>query len=52
MTVWEMVEGEGGRGEVFEGLDGEVMTRALEVLVKRGRAQVFGEDEGRGVKFF
>ena len=52
VTVWEMREGEGGRGEVFWGVDEEVFGRALGVLVRRGRAQVFGEDEGKGVKFF
>lgn len=52
LTVWEMLEGERARGEEFWGMDPEVFQRALGLLVKRGKAQVFGEDEGKGVKFF
>lgn len=36
----------------FHGMDQEVLLRALGVLVKRGRAQVFGSEDQRGVKFF
>lgn len=54
LTVWEMLEGEAARGEEFWEMDGDIFSRALGVLVKRGKAQVFGSggDEGRGVKFF
>lgn len=52
LTVWEMLEGEAAKGEEFWGMDREIFQRALMALVKSGRAQVFGEDEGRGVKFF
>jgi len=39
-------------GEEFHGMDGEVFLRVLGVLVKRGKAQVFGEEDQLGVKFF
>lgn len=36
----------------FHGMDPEVMLRSLNVLVKRGKAQVFGSEGQEGVKFF
>ena len=36
----------------FHDMDPEVFQRALNVLVKRGKASVFGEEDQRGVKFF
>lgn len=36
----------------FHGLDPEILQRALGVLVKRGKAQIFGEEDSQGVKFF
>jgi ESCRT-II complex subunit VPS25 len=36
----------------FHGMDPEVLQRALNVLVKRGKAQVFGQEDQQGVKFF
>lgn len=33
-------------------MDTDVMLRSLNVLVKRGRAQVFGGEGQEGVKFF
>ncbi|GAB1315760.1 hypothetical protein MFIFM68171_05970 [Madurella fahalii] len=52
LTVYELVEGDGTLGEEFHGLDQELLLKALNVLVKRGKAQVFGQEESRGVKFF
>ncbi|KAJ2904682.1 hypothetical protein MKZ38_007423 [Zalerion maritima] len=52
LTVWEINHGEGARGTEFYGMDGEVLRRVLATLVKRGKAQVFGEGEDVGVKFF
>ena len=52
LTVWEMLRGDGTVGEEFHGMDGEVFLRVLGVLVKRGKAQVFGEEDQLGVKFF
>lgn len=36
----------------FHGMDPDVMLRSLNVLVKRGKAQVFGSEGQEGVKFF
>ena len=36
----------------FHGMDPELLQRALSVLVKRGKAQVFGQEDQQGVKFF
>ncbi|SPQ27035.1 decd3916-e42c-4117-9874-0aa30fe61f9b [Thermothielavioides terrestris] len=51
LTLYELVEGDGTRGK-FHGLDQELLLKALNVLVKRGKAQVFGQEDSRGVKFF
>ncbi|THV47039.1 hypothetical protein BGAL_0340g00090 [Botrytis galanthina] len=52
LTLYELVEGEGGRGAEFHGLDTEILQKALAILVKRGKAQVFGQEDQQGVKFF
>lgn len=36
----------------FYGLDRELMVKALQVLVKKGKAQIFGQEDSQGVKFF
>jgi ESCRT-II complex subunit VPS25 len=36
----------------FHGMDAEMLQKALNVLVKRGKAQVFGSEDQQGVKFF
>jgi ESCRT-II complex subunit VPS25 len=36
----------------FHGMDPELLQRDLAVLVKRGKAQVFGQEDQQGVKFF
>lgn len=45
-------EGGADRGIEFHGLDQELLLKALNVLVKRGKAQVFGQEDSQGVKFF
>ncbi|KAF6818870.1 vacuolar protein-sorting-associated protein [Colletotrichum musicola] len=52
MTLYELTEGEGTRGTEFHGLDPELLQKALQVLVKRGKAQIFGQEDSQGVKFF
>ncbi|KAJ5086622.1 hypothetical protein NUU61_007929 [Penicillium alfredii] len=51
-TVYELLEGEGTGSQEFHGMDPEVMLRSLNILVKRGKAQVFGAEGQEGVKFF
>ncbi|RYP80468.1 hypothetical protein DL769_002453 [Monosporascus sp. CRB-8-3] len=51
-TLYELTEGEDTRGAPFHGLDPELLQKALQVLVKRGKAQIFGQEDQRGIKFF
>ncbi|KAK4190738.1 ESCRT-II complex subunit [Podospora australis] len=52
LTVYELTEGEGTRGTEFWGIDQELLLKALQILVKRGKAQIFGQEDSLGVKFF
>ncbi|KAI1861681.1 uncharacterized protein JN550_010751 [Neoarthrinium moseri] len=52
LTLYELTEGETTLGTEFHGLDPDLLQKALQVLVKRGKAQVFGQEDQRGVKFF
>ncbi|TLD06559.1 uncharacterized protein PgNI_08212 [Pyricularia grisea] len=52
LTLYELVEGDGTLGTDIHGIDGDMLHRALQVLVKRGRAQIFGQEDSQGVKFF
>ncbi|ORY61291.1 vacuolar protein-sorting-associated protein [Pseudomassariella vexata] len=52
LTLYELTEGEGTRGTEFHGMDPEMMQKALQVLVNRGKAQIFGQEDQQGVKFF
>ncbi|KAI1649386.1 ESCRT-II complex, vps25 subunit [Daldinia loculata] len=51
LTLYELTDGEGTRGTEFYGLDPDLLQKALQVLVRRGKAQIFGQDQ-QGVKFF
>lgn len=46
--------GEGGIDEMaeFHDMDPDLLQKALAILVKRGKAQVFGQESEQGVKFF
>ncbi|KAJ9108064.1 hypothetical protein QFC20_003633 [Naganishia adeliensis] len=53
MTFYELTEGDMAHTTEFYQLPPSLLRRALDVLVKRGKAQVFkGEDVAEGVKFF
>ncbi|KAI1004061.1 hypothetical protein K3495_g4152 [Podosphaera aphanis] len=52
LTLYELTEGETTLSKEFHGLHPEILQRALAILAKRGKAQVFGHDDQRGVKFF
>ncbi|KAI0477671.1 ESCRT-II complex subunit-domain-containing protein [Xylariaceae sp. FL0804] len=52
LTLYELTEGEDTRGAEFHGLDPEILQKALQTLVRRGKAQVFGQEDQQGVKFF
>lgn len=52
LTLYELTESEATMSQEFHGMDPELLQRALGVLVKRGKAQVFGQGDEQGVKFF
>ncbi|ODM22697.1 hypothetical protein SI65_00286 [Aspergillus cristatus] len=52
LTVYELIEGEGTASQEWHGMEQEAMFKSLNVLVKRGKAQVFGSEGQEGVKFF
>ncbi|KAJ4393216.1 hypothetical protein N0V93_002424 [Gnomoniopsis smithogilvyi] len=52
LTLYELVEGEGTMSTEFHGLDYDLLQKALNTLVKRGKAQIFGQEDSQGVKFF
>ena len=51
-TIWELREGESTLGQDFHNIDPELLQRVLGILVKRGKAQIFGGEGEQGVKFF
>jgi len=52
LTIYELRESDAVQGQDWIGMEEDMLRRCLDVLVKRGKAQVFGADEGAGVKFF
>ncbi|ATY66881.1 ESCRT-II vps25 subunit [Cordyceps militaris] len=52
LTVYELSEGDGTRNTELHGIDNEILRKALNILVKRGKAQIFGQEDSLGVKFF
>lgn len=52
LTLYELTESDAVRSEEWVGMEGEMLRKSLAVLVKRGRAQVFGTGDDLGVKFF
>ncbi|KAI5841866.1 ESCRT-II complex subunit-domain-containing protein [Morchella snyderi] len=52
LTLYEISEGDLTVSQEFRGIDPLILRKALDVLVKKGTAQVFGSEDERGVKFF
>ncbi|KAI5301115.1 hypothetical protein KEM56_001952 [Ascosphaera pollenicola] len=52
LTLYELIEGEETMSQEFHGMDTAVMQKSLSVLVKNGKAQIFGNEDEQGVKFF
>lgn len=52
LTLYEIVQGEATESQEFHGMDMEVLHKSLNVLAKKGSAQVFGTEDQQGVKFF
>ncbi|MCJ1360418.1 MAG: hypothetical protein MMC33_010423 [Icmadophila ericetorum] len=52
LTLYELTEGETTLSQEFHSMDPKVLQKSLAVLVKRGKAQIFGIEDEQGVKFF
>ena len=52
LTFYELLEGDATQSCEWRGMPEEVLGRVLNVLVRRGRAGLLGEGEGRGVKIW
>ncbi|KAG8533348.1 uncharacterized protein KY384_002131 [Bacidia gigantensis] len=55
LTFYEMLHGEGTveQGMLnFHDMDPELFAKAMQFLIKKGKAQVFGDEDSRGIKFF
>ena len=52
LTLYELVQGEATEKQEFYGLDSRVLQKSLTILVRKGKAQVFGTEDQQGVKFF
>jgi len=52
LTLYEISQGDMTTSQEFHGIDPTILRKALDVLVKRGSAQVFGTGNEMGVKFF
>lgn len=52
LTVYELRESDAVQREEWIGMDEELFRRCLDALIRKGKAQVFGTDDGAGVKFF
>jgi len=52
LTIYELRESDAVQSQDWVGMDEEMFRKCLDALVRRGKAQVFGTDDGAGVKFF
>ncbi|KAH7367560.1 ESCRT-II complex subunit [Plectosphaerella cucumerina] len=52
LTLYELTEGDNSKDAEFHGLDQDLLLKALTILSKRGKAQIFGQEDSQGVKFF
>ncbi|KAL9648971.1 hypothetical protein ABK040_008351 [Willaertia magna] len=50
-TFFELLEGETGESSCFHQMDKEMFKKALKVLEKRGKAEMFQSNDNEGVKF-
>ncbi|EOD52113.1 Vacuolar protein-sorting-associated protein [Neofusicoccum parvum] len=52
LTLYELTESDATASQEFHGMDADLLQKSLQVLVKRGKAQIFGSEDSLGVKFF
>ncbi|EFC42101.1 predicted protein [Naegleria gruberi] len=50
-TFFELLEGETGEGTEFHGMNKDIFKKALKLLEKRGKAEMFQSGDNEGVKF-
>ncbi|KAI1288325.1 Vacuolar protein-sorting-associated protein 25 [Halotydeus destructor] len=50
-TFYELTQGDDAAGKEFEGLDDQVLIKALQYLEKQGKAVLISHDGSEGVKF-
>lgn len=52
LTLYELHSSDATRSQEFYGMDQELLVKAMQVLAKRGKAQLFGQSEDEmAVKF-
>jgi len=55
LTLFELVESDATTGQEFHGMPMDLLQKSLQLLAKRGKAQIFagtGGEDSMGVKFF
>ena len=52
LTLYELTQGDVVKRQEWAGMDEEMIQAALSVLVKNRKAQMFGAEGERGIKFF
>jgi ESCRT-II complex subunit VPS25 len=52
LTIYELRESDAVATHEWVTMDEDQLRTCLDVLVKKGKAQVFGQHDGAGVKFF
>ncbi|KAF2733200.1 ESCRT-II complex, vps25 subunit [Polyplosphaeria fusca] len=52
LTLYEITDSDATKREEFYGMDADLLARSLAICVRRGKAQVFGQEGSEGVKFF
>ncbi|SMQ46885.1 unnamed protein product [Zymoseptoria tritici ST99CH_1A5] len=52
LTIYELREGDAVQGKEWKDIDETLLRKVLAVLVKRGKGQIFGQEESAGIKFF
>lgn len=52
LTFYELRQGDAVRNKDWRDMDDDLLRKVLNVLVRRGKAQIFGQEETSGIKFF
>lgn len=52
LTFYELRQSDAVRSQEWREMDEDLLRKVLNVLVKKGKAQIFGQEESAGIKFF